>query len=77
MRQILRENPAPQKPALGGMLTTRQVAQFFGVHVSTVRRWSKKGILKAYRISSRGDRRFRQEDVDAFLKERKIEERPR
>lgn len=52
------------------MLTTRQVAELVGAHVNTVREWSKKGILPAFRISARGDRRFRQEDVDAFLKKR-------
>lgn len=50
------------------MLRTRDVAQFLHVHLNTVRRWSKKGILKSYRVSSRGDRRFKREDIDAFLK---------
>jgi predicted site-specific integrase-resolvase len=35
--------------------------------MNTVRRWSNQGVLKAYRIGSRGDRRFRQEDIDYFL----------
>jgi len=71
VRQILKGKPVPQKPVLGVMLTIRDVAQFLDVHINTVRRWSRKGILKSYRISFRGDRRFRKEDVDAFLKERK------
>lgn len=65
-------SPTPQKPALRFkvLLTTSDVAQFLGVHLNTVRRWSRKGILKSYRISPRGDIRFRREDVDRFLKER-------
>ncbi len=52
---------------IDGMLTTSEVSHLLNVHINTVRRWSNQGILKAYRIGSRGDRRFRQEDVDSFL----------
>jgi len=50
------------------MLTTGEAAQLLGLHLNTVRRWTQKGVLKAYRITPRGDRRFRRKDVDAFLK---------
>jgi len=71
VRQILKGRPTPQKPDLHSkvMLTARDVGQLLGIHVNTVRRWSGKGVLKAYRISPRGDRRFRREDIDDFLKE--------
>ena len=49
------------------MLTPRETAQLLGVHVNTVRRWANKGLLKAYRVSPRGDRRFRQKDITNFL----------
>lgn len=49
------------------MLTTSDVARLLNVHMNTVRRWSNQGIIKAYRIGSRGDRRFRQEDIDYFI----------
>jgi excisionase family DNA binding protein len=49
------------------MLTTSDVAHLLNVHMNTVRRWSNQGIIKAYRIGSRGDRRFRQEDIDYFI----------
>lgn len=49
------------------MLTTSEVAHLLNVHINTVRRWSNQGILKAYRIGSRGDRRFRSEDITNFL----------
>jgi len=51
------------------MLTTSDVARLLNVHINTVRRWSNQGVIKAYRIGSRGDRRFRQEDVSSFLSE--------
>ncbi|MBC8274867.1 MAG: helix-turn-helix domain-containing protein [Chloroflexi bacterium] len=50
-----------------GMLTARQVAQMLNVHINTVRRWDVRGVLKAYRIGPRGDRRFSREDVALFL----------
>jgi excisionase family DNA binding protein len=49
------------------MLTTSEVARLLNVHINTVRRWSNQGTLKSYRIGSRGDRRFRREDVTSFL----------
>ncbi len=52
---------------IDGMLTISEVAQLLNVHINTVRRWSNQGILKSYRIGSRGDRRFRQDDIDGFL----------
>jgi excisionase family DNA binding protein len=51
------------------MLTTSDVARLLNVHINTVRRWSNQGVIKTYRIGSRGDRRFRSEDVSTFLAE--------
>ncbi len=51
------------------MLTASELARLLNVHINTVRRWSNRGILKAYRVGPRGDRRFAKEDVDTFLAE--------
>jgi len=51
------------------MLRTSEAAQLLGVHTNTVRRWSDQGILRAYLIFSRGDRRFRRQDLESFLKQ--------
>jgi excisionase family DNA binding protein len=51
------------------MLTVSDVARLLNVHINTIRRWSNQGILKAYRIGSRGDRRFQQNDIASFLSE--------
>ena len=53
----------------GGMLTVREVSQLLHVHSNTLRRWSDQGIIKAYRIGPRGDRRFRAEDIAVLLLE--------
>ena len=71
VRQIRKGKPGSQKPELDSkiMLTTSDVCKLLGVHINTVRRWSERGILKTYRIGPRGDRRFRREDIDSFLRE--------
>ncbi len=51
------------------MLTVREVGQLLHIHNNTVRRWADQGILKSYRITNRGDRRFRREDIERFLAE--------
>ncbi len=51
------------------MLTIREVSQILHIHSNTVRRWANQGLLKAYRVTSRGDRRFKQEDIVRFLAE--------
>ena len=57
------------------MLRVSDVARLLSVHINTVRRWSNQGIIKVYRVGSRGDRRFRQEDITTFIsKESKIVE---
>jgi excisionase family DNA binding protein len=45
----------------------REVAKMLGIHPNTVRRWSDQGILKAYHIGPRGDRKYKEEDVAEFL----------
>ena len=49
------------------MMTTKGVAHMLNLHINTVRRWSNQGILKAYRIGPRGDRRFRRDDIIEIL----------
>ena len=56
-----------QRNGSRGMLTARDLARLLNVHINTVRRWDESGMLKAYRIGTRGDRRFSREDVALFL----------
>ncbi len=49
------------------LLTSSDVARLLNIHINTVRRWSNDGKLRAYRIGSRGDRRFQQSDIAVFL----------
>ena len=52
---------------VSSMLTVQEVSQLLRVHGNTLRRWTRQGIIKAYRIGPRGDRRFRPEDVALLL----------
>lgn len=71
VRQIITGiNTAKKKPVRNysnTLLTTAETAELLNVHVNTIRRWSNKGILKTYRIGPRGDRRFKQRDIDNFI----------
>lgn len=49
------------------LLTAREVAELLHVHIATVRRWSRRGVLKSYRVGPRGHRRYKLEDVYACL----------
>jgi len=54
---------------MSNMLTVREVARLLHVHPNTLRRWSNQGKIRAYRITSRGDRRFKREEILRFLAE--------
>ncbi|HUV53534.1 MAG TPA: helix-turn-helix domain-containing protein [Dehalococcoidia bacterium] len=49
------------------IMTCDEVAEYLRVHVSSVRRWSRSGKLTAFKVGERGDWRYRQQDVMAFL----------
>src|SRR5450759_4305971 len=48
-------------------LSVTKAARVLGVHPNTVRAWSDAGRLRYYRINERGDRRYRQADLQRFL----------
>jgi len=53
------------------LLTVNEVAEMLHVHPNTVREWERHGMLGAYRLGGRRDRRFDPEEVEAFLRGRK------
>lgn len=58
---------------ISNMLTTGEVARLLDVHPSTVRRWSNRRIIKAYRIGPRAERRYQRDDIAVFLLERAVQ----
>jgi excisionase family DNA binding protein len=55
------------QPKNSNMLTVSEVAYLLHVHPNTVRHWADGGLLNAYRLGTRRDRRFKREDVEGFL----------
>ena len=49
------------------LLSSTDAASLLGVHPNTVRRWSDNGIIHAYRVGKRLDRKFRKTDLEKFL----------
>lgn len=49
------------------LLTIEEVSRLLRVSKITLKRWGKKGKLPAIRINSRGDRRYKKEEVMRFL----------
>jgi excisionase family DNA binding protein len=49
------------------LLTVKEVCRVLHVHGNTLRRWNDRGIIGAYRINPRGDRRFSKDDVLELL----------
>ncbi len=53
------------------LLRIKEAAEMLGISTATLRKWDKEGKLKAVRISPRGDRRYRKEDVENFINQSK------
>jgi excisionase family DNA binding protein len=54
------------RPAIGDLLTIRQVAEYMGCSETTIRNRAKEGSLKAVRLGPRMIR-IRRDDLDAIL----------
>jgi excisionase family DNA binding protein len=63
MKKYNRKNTDPAD----GLLTVSEVAGILNVHPNTVRQWSDSGLLKAYRLGTRRDRRFHREEIERFI----------
>ncbi len=61
-----------KKHQLPKLLTIKQAAEILNVHSETLRRWDKRGKLKAIIVNERGDRRYDPKDIEAILNNKKI-----
>ena len=52
---------------MDNLLNTAEAARFLRVSQASVRRWFDAGLLPGRRVGRRGERRFREEDLLAFL----------
>ena len=52
------------------ILTLKQACEALNCHPNTLRNWVNQGKIKAIRFGSRGDRRFKKEEIMKILKEK-------
>jgi excisionase family DNA binding protein len=53
------------------LLGIKEVAKLLSVSPATLRKWDNEGKLPAIKISKRGDRRYRAEDIQKFVNKKK------
>lgn len=53
------------------LIKIKEAAEMLGVNPETLRRWDRSGKLKAVIVSVRGDRRYKKEDIDNFIRKAK------
>jgi excisionase family DNA binding protein len=66
------ENAGKEPRYAAATLTTAEVARLFHVGPATVRRWTRQGKIRAFRLSPRGALRFRREDIAIAYLDRSI-----
>lgn len=54
------------------LLSISQVAETFGIHQDTLRNWEKKGLITPLRVGTRGDRKYRPEDLEKIMDDMSI-----
>ncbi|MDO9334143.1 MAG: helix-turn-helix domain-containing protein [Dehalococcoidales bacterium] len=72
IRLVIKQEHEPKHTSnvpLSALLTIREASQMLNIHINTLRHWSDLGRIRAYRISPRGDRRFKRADIERFLTE--------
>jgi excisionase family DNA binding protein len=69
VRQIIHRKNIKKEPSsdIDVLMSTGEVARLLNIHTNTVRRWSRNGILKTFRLGPRGDRRFMPRDVQRLF----------
>ena len=71
-RQLTLVLPKKEKvrPQDKEVLKVADVAKLLGLHVNTVRQWTDRGLIKAFRLGNRRDRRYHRAEIVRFIKER-------
>ena len=62
-----RKDPTTITQSQPATVSVTKAARLLGVHPNTVRAWTDQGRLRCLRINDRGDRRYRVDDLHAFL----------
>jgi len=56
-----------KKQQVSELLTLSEASQILKVHPNTLRKWDRKGILKAVRFGQRGDRKYKKDEIAKLL----------
>lgn len=64
-KQVVQTNRTPE------ILTLKQACEILNCHSNTLRNWDNHGTLKAIRFGTRGDRRYKREDILKLLQKHK------
>lgn len=67
MMKVISMGNKDNRRAISRLLTVSEVAEILNIHPNTVRHWSDTGLVKAYRVGSRRDRRYKLEDIEKFI----------
>lgn len=57
-------------PKKGEIITLAEASEILGLHPNTLRKWDNSGYLKAIRLGTRKDRRYRKSDILKVLKKK-------
>ena len=56
------------------LITLKQASALLQCHPNTLRKWDKKGVLKAVRFGVRGDRKYKKEDIISLISSKRNHE---
>lgn len=59
-----------KQPENKELLSIREVAELFGVHQQTLRRWDEQGKLKAIRVGEFGHRKYQRSEIEALIEKK-------
>lgn len=62
-----RRRPAAETRKLPYLMSPEQVARYFGVRITRVRRWERRGILTPVQ-TMRGERRYMTQEIEALAR---------
>ena len=54
------------------LLRISDAAEMLGVNPETLRRWDNSGVLKAVKLGTRGDRRYKRDDLEKIIEKKKF-----
>ena len=55
-------------PKKDDIITLAEACNILNCHPNTLRKWDNKGYLRAIRFGTRGDRRYKKDDILRILK---------